>query len=79
MSSVERVEAPVTPKAYMACAFAAFGGIFFGFDSGEYDPSASSVGEVGEWSGSGQPTGGAQRVVHPPLLGEISSIRGRQG
>jgi len=29
-----RVEAPVTMKAYLMCAFAAFGGIFFGFDSG---------------------------------------------
>ena len=29
-----RVEAPVTFKAYMMCAFAAFGGIFFGYDSG---------------------------------------------
>lgn len=29
-----RLEAPVTFKAYMMCAFAAFGGIFFGFDSG---------------------------------------------
>ncbi|KAF1987500.1 general substrate transporter [Aulographum hederae CBS 113979] len=31
---VSRVEAPVTVKAYMMCAFASFGGIFFGFDSG---------------------------------------------
>ncbi|KAF2012422.1 monosaccharide transporter [Aaosphaeria arxii CBS 175.79] len=31
---VERIEAPVTFKAYMMCAFAAFGGIFFGYDSG---------------------------------------------
>lgn len=31
---VSRIEAPVTMKAYMMCAFAAFGGIFFGFDSG---------------------------------------------
>ncbi|ODQ76900.1 hypothetical protein BABINDRAFT_10618, partial [Babjeviella inositovora NRRL Y-12698] len=31
---VTRVEAPVTFKAYMMCAFAAFGGIFFGYDSG---------------------------------------------
>ncbi|KAI0021916.1 putative transporter [Xylariomycetidae sp. FL0641] len=30
----ERVEAPITLKAYMMCAFAAFGGIFFGYDSG---------------------------------------------
>jgi sugar porter (SP) family MFS transporter len=29
-----RVEAPVTAKAYMLCAFAAFGGILFGYDSG---------------------------------------------
>jgi len=29
-----RIEAPVTMKAYLMCAFAAFGGIFFGFDSG---------------------------------------------
>jgi MFS family permease len=29
-----RVEAPVTWKSYMMCAFAAFGGIFFGYDSG---------------------------------------------
>ncbi|KAJ9209515.1 hypothetical protein DTO166G4_8867 [Paecilomyces variotii] len=29
-----RVEAPVTFRAYLMCAFAAFGGIFFGYDSG---------------------------------------------
>ena len=29
-----RVEAPVTVKAYLICAFAAFGGIFFGYDTG---------------------------------------------
>jgi hypothetical protein len=33
-SDVNRIEAPVTFKAYMMCAFAAFGGIFFGYDSG---------------------------------------------
>ena len=31
---VSRVEAPVTMKTYLMCAFAAFGGIFFGYDSG---------------------------------------------
>ncbi|GAW18844.1 hypothetical protein ANO14919_083260 [Xylariales sp. No.14919] len=31
---VSRVEAPVTIKAYLICAFAAFGGIFFGYDTG---------------------------------------------
>jgi sugar porter (SP) family MFS transporter len=33
-SDVGRIEAPVTWKAYMMCAFATFGGIFFGYDSG---------------------------------------------
>lgn len=32
--NVDRIEAPVTFKAYLMCAFAAFGGIFFGYDSG---------------------------------------------
>jgi sugar porter (SP) family MFS transporter len=31
---VEHIEAPVTWKAYLMCAFASFGGIFFGYDSG---------------------------------------------
>jgi sugar porter (SP) family MFS transporter len=33
-SDVNRIEAPVTIRAYLMCAFAAFGGIFFGYDSG---------------------------------------------
>ncbi|KIX97351.1 uncharacterized protein Z520_06803 [Fonsecaea multimorphosa CBS 102226] len=33
-NDVNRVEAPVTWKAYLICAFASFGGIFFGYDSG---------------------------------------------
>lgn len=32
--NLDRVEAPVTLKAYLMCAFSAFGGIFFGYDSG---------------------------------------------
>lgn len=31
---INRIEAPVTWKAYIICAFASFGGIFFGYDSG---------------------------------------------
>jgi sugar porter (SP) family MFS transporter len=31
---VDHIEAPVTWKAYLLCAFASFGGIFFGYDSG---------------------------------------------
>src|SRR5271156_107570 len=33
-SDIDRIEAPVTWKAYLICAFASFGGIFFGYDSG---------------------------------------------
>ncbi|USW54246.1 Putative major facilitator, sugar transporter, major facilitator superfamily [Septoria linicola] len=32
--NVERVEAPVTWKAYLLCAFASVGGIYFGYDIG---------------------------------------------
>jgi hypothetical protein len=35
-ADVSRVEAPVTVKAYLICAFAAFGGIFFGYDTGTF-------------------------------------------
>jgi sugar porter (SP) family MFS transporter len=31
---IDRVEAPVTSRAYFLCAFASFGGILFGYDSG---------------------------------------------
>ncbi|KAL8998159.1 MAG: hypothetical protein Q9169_002713 [Polycauliona sp. 2 TL-2023] len=33
-NDVNRIEAPITWKAYLMCAFAAFGGIYFGYDSG---------------------------------------------
>lgn len=33
-TDTERIEAPVTFKAYLMCAFASFGGIFFGYDIG---------------------------------------------
>ncbi|CUM67322.1 uncharacterized protein PRCAT00005015001 [Priceomyces carsonii] len=33
-ADTDRVEAPVTMRAYFMCAFSAFGGIFFGYDSG---------------------------------------------
>lgn len=33
-TDVSRIEAPVTVRAYLICAFAAFGGIFFGYDTG---------------------------------------------
>jgi MFS family permease len=33
-NDVSRIEAPVTIRAYLIVAFAAFGGIFFGYDTG---------------------------------------------
>lgn len=33
-TDTSRIEAPVTFKAYLMCAFASFGGIFFGYDIG---------------------------------------------
>lgn len=33
-ADVNRIEAPVTWKAYFLCVFASFGGIYFGYDSG---------------------------------------------
>ena len=33
-ADVNRIEAPVTFKAYLMCVFASFGGIYFGYDSG---------------------------------------------
>ncbi|KAI0434564.1 general substrate transporter [Xylaria sp. FL1042] len=33
-ANLDRIEAPVTIKSYLTCAFSAFGGIFFGYDSG---------------------------------------------
>ncbi|KAF9457266.1 putative glucose transporter rco-3 [Collybia nuda] len=34
VTDLDQIEAPVTWKAYLMCAFATFGGIFFGYDSG---------------------------------------------
>jgi MFS transporter, SP family, sugar:H+ symporter len=31
---VANIEAPVSIRSYMVCAFASFGGILFGYDSG---------------------------------------------
>jgi hypothetical protein len=42
----DRIEAPVTIKGYLMCAFAAFGGIFFGYDSGYISGQVFTVQEV---------------------------------
>jgi MFS family permease len=33
-ADLSRIESPLTAKAYLICAFAAFGGVFFGYDIG---------------------------------------------
>ena len=40
---INRVEAPVTWQAYLICAFASFGGIFFGYDSGYINGTTGSA------------------------------------
>lgn len=42
-TDVDRIEAPVTWKAYLICAFASIGGIFFGYDSGYINGVNGSV------------------------------------
>lgn len=51
---VERIEAPVTWKAYLMCAFAAFGGIFFGYDSGYINGVLGSPIFIQNVEGSGE-------------------------
>lgn len=41
-ADTSRVEAPVTVRAYLICAFAAFGGIFFGVSHLKHCPEESS-------------------------------------
>jgi len=56
---VDRVEAPVTMKAYMMCAFAAFGGIFFGYDSGYINGVMGMDYFIHEFTGLPYPPSGA--------------------
>ncbi|KAF2503173.1 monosaccharide transporter [Lophium mytilinum] len=56
---VDRVEAPVTIKAYFMCAFAAFGGIFFGYDSGYINGVMAMNYFIREFQGLPYPPAGA--------------------
>jgi len=53
-TDVERIEAPVTWKAYLMCAFASFGGIFFGYDSGYINGVNGSALFIHQVEGPGQ-------------------------
>lgn len=52
-TDVHHIEAPVTWKAYLICAFASFGGIFFGYDSGYINGVNGSLNFVQQVEGSG--------------------------
>ncbi|CAI6093669.1 hypothetical protein V2G26_017233 [Clonostachys chloroleuca] len=51
--NVEAIEAPVTWKAYAMCAFASFGGIFFGYDSGYINGVNGSLFFIRQVEGAG--------------------------
>ncbi|PWN97206.1 general substrate transporter [Tilletiopsis washingtonensis] len=53
-TTLDRVEAPVTIKAYLMCAFASFGGIFFGYDSGYINGVLSARPFIDAIAGPGQ-------------------------
>ena len=50
-----RVEAPVTVRAYLICAFAAFGGIFFGYDTGWMSGVLGMRYVIRQWTGQPYP------------------------
>lgn len=58
-TNVAGVEAPVTWKAYLMCAFAAFGGIFFGYDSGYINGVMAMKYFIHEFSGQSYPSADA--------------------
>ncbi|KAJ9626216.1 hypothetical protein H2203_003848 [Taxawa tesnikishii (nom. ined.)] len=69
-NDVSRIEAPVTWKAYMMCAFAAFGGIFFGYDSGYINGVTGSALFIHDVEG---PTATALSSSHNSLVVSILS------
>ncbi|TVY18366.1 putative glucose transporter rco-3 [Lachnellula arida] len=53
-----RIEAPITVKAYLICAFAAFGGIFFGYDTGWMSGVLAMPYVITQYTGLPAPPGG---------------------
>ena len=50
-ADTSRIEAPVTVRAYLICAFAAFGGIFFGYDTGWMSGVLGMNYVIHQWTG----------------------------
>jgi MFS family permease len=62
-TDVARIEAPVTVKAYLICAFAAFGGIFFGYDTGWMSGVLAMPYFITQYTGLPQPAAGDTAAV----------------
>jgi MFS family permease len=77
-ADVERIEAPVTWKAYLMCAFASFGGIFFGYDSGYINGVTGSAVFIrlieGDAYVDAQLAAGSAAALTGPHLSLITSI-----
>jgi SP family sugar:H+ symporter-like MFS transporter len=58
-ADISRIEAPVTFKAYLMCAFAAFAGIFFGFDTGYINGTMAMDYFIHQFAGLPYPPAGA--------------------
>lgn len=69
-NDVDRIEAPVTVRAYLLCAFATFGGIFFGYDSGYINGVSGSTLFITAVEGS---TASALSSSHQSLIVSILS------
>lgn len=54
-TDIDRVEAPVTFRAYLIVAFAAFGGIFFGYDTGWMGGVLAMPYVIKQWTGQDYP------------------------
>ena len=67
-SDIAHVEAPVTFKAYLMCAFAAFGGIFFGYDSGYINGVLAMRYFIHEFTGKAYPGAGATEAEKAAFL-----------
>jgi hypothetical protein len=61
-TDINRVEAPVTVRAYLIVAFAAFGGIFFGYDTGWMGGVLNMDYFIHQYTGAQYP-----ELVHPGL------------
>jgi hypothetical protein len=75
-NDVNRVEAPVTWKAYMMCALATFGGILYGYDSGYINGvSGSSLFiEAVEGAGASALSSSHQSLIVSTFLVELSLV-----